>query len=744
MMEELFAKTNPVQTIKEHTDNVLVLLKQLRTYKIDIMSDEEWDALEVAAEFHDWGKIDTKFQNILRKKIGLSPLRDAAINVSEYNHNYLSPVFIDANKLKTTFSDNVIEVIYKAIYFHHNRKKQTVEDWWNMNNYIETYLYNIYQQYNWNVAYKADRLQCDYQNIIKFNIEKSNYNEVLNIYIKIKGILNRIDYCASAGVDMVEVPTAGENIGKKAASSIEIKGYNLNQLQEYMRLHMNENLIVKASTGGGKTEGSLMWIGNDKGFYTLPLKVSINSTFNRIKDEIKFKQVGLLHSDSLSVLIERKEDESPLAQHTNAKMLSYPLTISTIDQLFKFVCKYNGGEMSLATLSYSKLIIDEIQAYSPELIAVILVGLKQIVDMGGKFAIVTATFPHILYKLMDELNILKEVSTSKTFHSKITKRHRIKLLDSNEFDYKQIIEISKTKKVLVLCNTVGHAQHTYEKLLEFDCTPRLLHGSYIKKDRAILENKILDFAPNEPNNPNGKKGIWISTQIVEASLNIDFDVLFTEMCSIDSLIQRFGRIYRARTYSLEVPNIYILNNKSGYGTVIDTEIYDYSLEAIRAFDGKLLEESDAIDMKEHMMNMVFDENINPAILKSKYYRSIRDRIFKLLKLEMYSLSKEQTMKTFRNIDSVTLMPYQIYDELKANGTIKKWEIILGEKSRSLDEKQKVKDEIFSYTVNISSYNNLNINWNKEILISGIFLYNGLYDFDGEKGLGLIREYIKKK
>lgn len=76
-----------------------------------------------------------------------------------------------------------------------------------------------------------------------------------------------------------------------------------------------------------------------------------------------------------------------------AKNLSYPLIVSTADQIFTATLKYLGFEKIYGTLSYSKVIIDEIQAYSPQTMAIIIHGLKEIVSIGGKFLIVTATFP---------------------------------------------------------------------------------------------------------------------------------------------------------------------------------------------------------------------------------------------------------------------------------------------------------------------------------------------------------------
>ena len=68
----------------------------------------------------------------------------------------------------------------------------------------------------------------------------------------------------------------------------------------------------------------------------------------------------------------------------------------------------------------------------------------------------------------------------------------------------------------------------------------------MQKDRARLEQEIMRFSEDRT-----KTGIWISTQIVEASLDIDFDFLYTEMCTADSLLQRMGRCFRKRVYEKE-------------------------------------------------------------------------------------------------------------------------------------------------------------------------------------------------
>ena len=93
-----------------------------------------------------------------------------------------------------------------------------------------------------------------------------------------------------------------------------------------------------------------------------------------------------------------------------------------------------------------------------------------------------------------------------------------------------------------------------------------------QEDRSFLEKQIMDFSGDEQ-----AKGIWITTQIVEASLDIDFDVLHTEMCTCDSLLQRMGRCNRKGRYVPQEPNIIIYDNRNGIKTVYDTDMYERCL-----------------------------------------------------------------------------------------------------------------------------------------------------------------------
>ena len=153
--------------------------------------------------------------------------------------------------------------------------------------------------------------------------------------------------------------------------------------------------------------------------------------------------------------------------------------------------------------------------------------------MGGRFAIITATFPPVLKHFMEENGLIENKQyifkdfTGEEYLTNQVVRHKIRIRKS-EMDIDEILEQGRNKKILVICNTVSRAQKIYKEMQEKSENVYLLHSRYIRRDRAFLERQIMDFAESE------EAGIWITTQIVEASLDIDFDVLHTEMCTADS------------------------------------------------------------------------------------------------------------------------------------------------------------------------------------------------------------------
>ena len=772
-MDNLFlAKSYPSQiTLSQHTNEMLKLVDELRQCFPEILSDKEWDILKLAIIHHDIGKINATFQNKIYKKIKRDILlKDVFDGSFEIPHGYLSTCMIDYERIEREygFSGDEIMLLANSIYYHHYRKveyndnqlRKTLEE--NIKPYIPKFKNDL------EFGFIAD--EPDFENVnTKVDLErlaKAKDKELYNKYILIKGLLNRIDYTASAGITEIErKPFDGNNesVDQKVINKYTTGGNSLADVQKYLYENRDKNIILTASTGIGKTEGALLWIGPNKGFYTLPLRVTINAIYNRIKSDteensLNYSPVALLHSDSLSVYLEETDSyETSIYMDSEARLFTAPLTITTVDQLFRFVFRYHGYEMIPATLKYSRVVVDEIQMYSPPIIACILYGLREIYRLGGKFLIMTATMPKIFIKILEEklkMKVSEAFELPEPFLRDSNRtdkaKHFVKLHES-ELDIGQIEKDSLNHKVLVIVNTVAKAQEIYQKLnIE---NKWMLHSLYTREHRSILENKILNFSKEK-----NAKGIWVSTQIVEASLDIDFDILHTEMCTVDSLFQRMGRVLRGKNRFLteKSPNIHIYSeNVSGCGHVINKEIYEFSLNALKKHldsEGKqILTEED----KQNIIRNVYDPELNPKILESEYYNDILRNIIYLQNIQNKPYQIEKNETRFRDITSELVIPRSIYEELDSKGILQQMEDKF-EKTDSAGKRQ-ILDDILKHTISVSHF------YDKELLSktdnvllkeagkrafaeTGIKICDCPYDFDEEekRGLGLRRKLTKEE
>ncbi len=453
----------------------------------------------------------------------------------------------------------------------------------------------------------------------------------------------------------------------------------------------------------GKTEGGLLWIGDNKGFFILPLKAAINAIYERTRNLLNNEKIdvklALLHSDILSKYNELDNELDLLNYVVESKKLSIPLTISTLDQIFDFVFKYNGYELKLATLSYSKIVIDEIQMYSTDLLAFLIYGIEKIIEVGGSFAILTATLPPFITEFMEK-NI-QDFSYEYGEFCEDNVRHNVKVYDE-ELTKDSVInfynKVNGNCKLLVICNTVKKGQEIYKELIEEGISEKelnILHSKFIKKDRDKLECEILNFGKSERQD----RGIWITTQVVEVSLDIDFDYLITELSDINGLFQRFGRCNRKGLKSTDTYNCFVylkINNRllkirnSGF---IDKDIYSISKAILQDMDGKLSEQT--------KLNLIKDNFTYEKLRKSDFIRELKKGYEYIKETPPYQLKKNEVIKKFRNIISYRVIPNEIY--VREESVINEYLKIYNDVEQSLKDRIIAKDSILSFVVSVGKY-----------------------------------------
>ena len=695
-------KAKPNKSIIEHTNDLLDVLEIL--WNLGYIKEERiYELIQKACIYHDIGKINKEFQKRVKNKgIKFDENKEVA-------HNVLSLYFIDESKFNNK-EDYLI--VSNAVVNHHD-----------------------YCDIGLAIREKSEIIENLLEGLDHKKVKKVIPAKIASISqdidaIKIKGYLHKCDYSASSGYTAEYennfLEKSLENVLNKW--KLDNQDASWNELQQYCIENKNENIIAIAQTGMGKTEAGLLWIGDNKGFFILPIRTAINAIYDRIKKYISSyggnleEQLGLLHSSSLEYLlsqseddkyddkdeyIDKKEDKEIIEYEKIAKQLSLPINVSTIDQLFDFVYKYPAYELKLTTLSYSKIVIDEIQMYGPDLLAYLVYGLERIVEQGGKVAILTATLPPFVKELLSKNIKFKIKEGGFTDNSK---RHNLKILDkridSNDIcdKYMENEKLNKSNKILVVCNSITQAQNLYEEISNILGNENLhiLHSKFIKCERLSKESEIIEFGKTYKDNKihelDKQSGIWISTSIVEASLDIDFDYLFTELQDLNSLFQRLGRCNRKGKKDSSENNCYIytqidersfINGDRGY---IDKDIFELSKEAISLWEGQI-SEKEKIELINKYLTMDKIKNSNYITQYKHTYNFIKNLTPDTFKSDEVKL---------RNILSKDIIPSPIYHEY--NGDIKELELKLKDKSlnspENKGEKIKLQNKLKKYTVSV--------------------------------------------
>lgn len=676
------ALAKPSETIEQHTDKLLECAKVL--YDLGyIKSEQLYKDLLVACKNHDMGKINSQFQIRIKRK--------SRFNYEiEVPHAVLSIFFVNDSEC-----NDYTSVLF-AVLYHHYHKESPMNVFRRDRQLVEKFLTELNFQSN-----DYNKMRRNLSKVKK--IFQTNLNDKQKQYaVLLKGLLHKCDYSASA-----HIPCEKKN--DFLLESIEdwrSGKFQYNTLQEFCIANRNENIMVTAPTGMGKTEAGLLWCGNNKCFFVLPLKTAINAMYVRIKklandveaEDVYKSRVALVHSDMKSYYLKDANDKDTdydFDYEEVSRQFCLPVTVCTPDQIFDFVLKYPGYEYKLAISSYSKFIIDEIQMYSPDILAAIIYAIKMIHIMGGKVAVLTATLPPFVKEEL--LKIFGDDVQLADFSSEGILRHNVKVFD-DKLETDDVIKIvnetnsDTVKKYLVVCNTVKTANRIYREFSEsnIDAEINLFHANFIKKDRMKKEKEIMEASEKELNEMT-KPEIWISTSVVEASLDIDFDILITELSDLFSLFQRFGRTNRKGKKDFSNYNCYVFTElQDRADSFIDKDIHNLSKDAIVTVEGVLTEQE---------KNSLIEKYLSVKKVQDTDYYKDYCKFFKNYEDEYDYLNSSKD--SLRNIDRMDAIPKCVYDENvdMINENLEK----INSTDVDKDSRMNATEEILKLTVSISMF-----------------------------------------
>jgi len=768
----ILAKDNNI-TLKQHTDD---LLKAFEDISLKISDENLKECVRHAILLHDIGKVLPYFQIRYLKNSNYEPFE---ITVDIY-HSLFSVLLINQDKLKIKLGNDEkkLKFALSAIAYHHWKERlefllrfgaETFESFKkNLGNEIDKLINNIENEFN---GYE------DIKELIGFNLEMldglingvtfDTYilppykfywmpkrieldEEDKKKWILISGFLQRCDHFASYCEEgneqnlKIEINTLEtDDIKNNIIKTINIEEKDLWQADK-VENYKNDNLIFIAPTGSGKTEFAFLWSNSEKFFYTLPLRAAVEQIFDRAKKVFGEDKTGLLHSDADVYLIKDDNDLEKIKTYEVSKQLSYPVIVSTGDQFFPYGLRPPGYEKIYTTFSYSRLVIDEVQAYDPKAAAIIVKFIEDITRLGGKFLLMTATLPEyvkseITKRLGSGIPELNLYEKEKDKYGNL-KKHKVKFIkiSNSEKNFSisdaivdDIVQKAQKQRVIVILNTIKQAKSLYEKIKEKsnlkDENIILFHSQFTLNEKQKIKNMIeLKFKNPKPEGDNEGK-ILVATQVVEAAIDIDADLLYTEIAPMDALVQRMGRVLRRykENYSLpdsNEPNVHILVFEKGYesgnGRVYHRELIEKTLIE---FDNITNINNIQIDnyynnKKEFQINkiQILNNNNNSNLLSEYQKYKLVNKLYELLNPEGKYLSdfyttldildagfmsdrKEEAQGIFREIVNVPVV-----DESKKDEFEKKVNEFL--KNNNTNYSLFKKEIIAEFVVNISYYN----------------------------------------
>lgn len=352
--------------------------------------------------------------------------------------------------------------------------------------------------------------------------------------------------------------------------------------------------IIEAPTGSGKTEAAfyladtILQKAHNAGIYiAMPTQATSNQMFSRTADFLAHRytdnelNLHLVHGAALLTNLDdqlkptgiwgdENTEVSNIRSHAwflpRKRTLLAPFGVGTVDQTFLSVLKSRHFFLRLFGLSHKILIFDEVHAYDVYMTEIFKTLLHWLHAVGTSVIILSATLPlktrqefmqaYGADEVLTENMGFPRLSTVSEGYSQVISAgkfaSRTIQLSWIEKDINSITQALKDQLseggcAAVLCNRVQRAQDVYNAVTDTfndeDTEIILFHGRFPLCWREEIEARVLScFGKGTAHRPH--RAIVIATQVIEQSLDLDFDLMITDLAPIDLLIQRIGRLHR--------------------------------------------------------------------------------------------------------------------------------------------------------------------------------------------------------
>ena len=636
---EILAKKDPDIPLHQHIEDCLRLFKDVRRYKSSIVKkfcnycslsdDSFWKSAFWCVALHDIGKASIPFQEYIRgegkreshaflsswyaQRIGLkNPLITANMRAAKRPFaieslvvaNHHSP--FRQEKFRSYEDDEsnpqpirkVIEALFNDII------KPKFNEY-----FSEDISFSFEHPKTLNEVYISYALADDIQ---RRGISSQVRTQFRIAFALLKSVLHYCDWYASGNISSFEYyPYIKEDTLRKSVmerAKIKEEDFAWKKFQISSKNHKG-GVLLQAPTGTGKTEAALLWAMNNlqgrKLLYLMPTMATTNKMYERIQ-RILGEDIGVVHGTSDYLLSYERDyqDTWEFRRHCLfSKTFIHKCTVLTVDQLLFILFNWGRWDLKLSNASNSLLIFDEIHCYEPYTTALIVEAAKFLRCLGAEVFFMSATFPEMLKDILKKELNLEELPRDSSFDE--ISRVEVKCPPKKEISQivDQIIsDYREGQKVLVVCNTIKTSKEVFERLKnEIPSMDRMLfHSQFILVHKMEKENKL-------ENLPIGGF-VAVTTQVVEVSLDINFDILYTEACPLDALVQRLGRVNRKGNKSEAKAYICIPSERSFY--IYDRDVVEKSLCLVKQKGSRIKEKDYILMVNELYKSTDFEKKFN--------------------------------------------------------------------------------------------------------------------------------------
>jgi CRISPR-associated endonuclease/helicase Cas3 len=367
-----------------------------------------------------------------------------------------------------------------------------------------------------------------------------------------RGLLQLVDHRASAKEE-------GEPVPDFKQFSYQFPHNEKRGVQKMIEQHWQDDLLlVRAPTGAGKTDASLLWaslqIENkraDRLVIAMPTRFTSNALAINVAESLS--DTGLYHSSAWFAkfqeqvgagVLEKREAEKI---HEFARLLQTPITVCTIDHLLMALTLTREDHHLIAfNMANSCLVIDEADFYDDFTQANILVLLEILKYWNVPVLLMSASLPESVLPSYQKLGYKIDKIVEDTSDNS---RDRFQIKSIKEYsdleEISDLLEFCLEKgTAIIYVNTVDKAVMFYNWFEKRKANPILYHSRFTEPHKKDKEQKLIDALGKTSWENDSAKGIAILTQIGEMSINISADIMISELCPIDRLTQRAGRLCR--------------------------------------------------------------------------------------------------------------------------------------------------------------------------------------------------------